>query len=89
MTYRWLILAATAVSAAGMATAQPAQNNPRDTSRPQPQNAQVVLASAQRDADTDTGANAQPTEAQPAAQAPAKPKRAARVTTCRCGDSGQ
>lgn len=84
MTYRWLILAATAVSATGIAAAQPPQSNTRDT-KPQPQNAQVVLASAPREAD----ANPQPAEAQPATPAPAKPKRAGRVTTCRCGDSGQ
>lgn len=85
MSYRWLILAATAVSAAGMATAQPDRDNARDSKQPQAQNAQVVLASAPRETD----AAPPPAEAQPATQAPAKPKRAARVTTCRCGDSGQ
>ncbi|MGN6057589.1 MAG: hypothetical protein ACTHOI_03290 [Sphingomicrobium sp.] len=69
------------IAAAGLALATSAAGQSTKTPAPQPNSAQahpapVVLASA------DHVARAPTSEAAPAA----KPHRAARVTTCRCGD---
>ena len=84
MTARMFMIAATALSAASMATAEPQQPNGRPATQDNDRPMQVVMASAERvpAAENPSG------EAQPAS-APAPRKRAARVTTCRCGDPGQ
>ena len=91
MHVRLLMIGAAAFAAAGAASAQsvPASGNP-GASQPASTPADlVVAASAPADTESDDGeAN---DEAQPQS-APAKPRRAARVTSCRCGDpaaSGQ
>lgn len=87
MSFRRLGFALTAWSvAATVAAAEPDAANGRDA---QPATAKpgLVLASAERSADTDEGAETPPADAQ--AAAPVKRQRAARVTTCRCGDRGQ
>lgn len=90
MTVRLLVIAATAMSAAAMATAQPAQTttgreSDQPTSQPTDLPANVVLASVERPTNPDEAA---PSADAPAPVTPVKRKRAARVTTCRCGDPG-
>jgi len=90
MTVRLLMIAATAMSAATMATAQPAQTttgreSDQPTSQPTDLPANVVLASVEQPPNADEAAPAADAQA-PAT--PAKRKRTARVTTCRCGDPG-
>lgn len=70
-----LMLAAGLVLASGAGAEAPKAAVPRDSARPAP----VVLASA------DQVANTAPTAPQPT-ETRLKPHRAARVTTCRCGD---
>ncbi|MGH6658300.1 MAG: hypothetical protein ACREBK_00725 [Sphingomicrobium sp.] len=90
MTVRLIIFAATAMSAAAIATAQPAQTtagreSDQPTSQPTDLPANVVLASVERPPNPDEAAPV--ADAQPPAT-PVKRPRAARVTTCRCGDPG-
>jgi hypothetical protein len=78
MSARLMTIAVAALTLGTTALAEPARtedhSNP-PTNRP----AAIVLASAE------TAQASAPAADQPAA-APAKPRRAARVTTCRCGD---
>lgn len=83
MNVRWMI-AVTALAAAAMASAEPAPPSAGDSDHQANREAQVVLASA----DQDPNAESPAPDAQPPATPPKK-KRAARVTTCRCGDPGQ
>jgi len=78
------MIAVTALTAAAMVSAEPAPSSARDSDQQETREAQVVLASAERVPDAESSAP----EAQPPAT-PAKKPRAARVTTCRCGDPGQ
>jgi len=78
------MIAVTALTAAAMASAEPAPPSASDSGRQESREAQVVLASAERDPKAESPA---PEAQQPAT--PAKKPRAARVTTCRCGDPGQ
>lgn len=84
MTIRGIMIAATAMSAATMAIAEPTQPNVRQASQQDSRPVEVVMASADRLPNTENPS----AEAQPASAA-APRKRAARVTTCRCGDPGQ
>ena len=86
MSLMKLTMVALAGSMAVAAAAQPTPSVPRDSSRPQATPTQLVLASAERA--TEANATTQSPEAQ-APQAPAKRPRAARVTSCRCGDTSQ
>lgn len=83
MTPRWLIVAI-ALSAATVASAEPTQSTGRDSDQQGNREAPVILASAERVPSADSPA----AETQEPAT-PAKRPRAARVTTCRCGDPGQ
>lgn len=80
-----LTIAALVSTMAAVATAQPAQPNGRDANRPQPQQPQAALVLASVPQPSEAGTPA------PDAQNPQAPpkRRAARVTSCRCGDSGQ
>ena len=82
MTVRWMI-ACDASAAAAMAAAEPATRNPAsDSDQRAIARRQVVLASAERV--PECRSRRPPRLQQPAT--PAKKPRAARVTTCRCGD---
>jgi len=82
LTVRWMI-AVTALAAAAMASAEPAPPSASDSDHQPNREARVVLASAEQDPNAESPVP----EAQPPAT-PAKKPRAARVTTCRCGDPG-
>lgn len=84
MTVRWMMIGAIAWSAAAMAVAEPAQPTGRTSDQQSNRGAPVVLASAERIPEAD----ARGEEAQEPAT-PAKRPRAARVTTCRCGDPSE
>jgi hypothetical protein len=75
MHARFTIIIAAALAVTGSAAAEPAKA-PVQTAKPVGQAAPVVLASADR----------VPGSSGPAAAAPVKRPRAARVTSCRCGD---
>jgi hypothetical protein len=88
MSFRRLGFALTAWSvAATVAAAEPEAANGRNAP-PAAAKPGLVLASAERSAGSEEGAEAPQNEAQEGA-APVKRQRAARVTTCRCGDRGQ
>ena len=74
------VFAAIALTIGNSAVADPPTNQPREATRPADRSAQVVLASAE-----DVRTPAPDTEQQ--SPNPPKRPRAARVTTCRCGDS--
>ncbi len=80
MHIRYLLIAATGFAiATAAAAADPAKPDARETPQPVNRPAEVVLASA------DKVQAPVPAGEQPAAT-PVKRPRAARVTTCRCGD---
>ena len=79
MMAKGLLTAAMTVLMAGSAAAEPAKA-PTETIG---QKAEVVLASA----DIPAQVQASPGSSESSAPTPAKRPRAARVTTCRCGDS--
>lgn len=79
-----IMIAATAMSAAAMAVAEPAQPNGQKASSPSNRPAEVILASAERLPGAES-----PTADVQTPSAPVKRPRAARVTTCRCGDPQQ
>ena len=80
MNIRYLLIAATGFAiATAAAAADPAKPDVRETAQPVNRPAGVVLASAgQVEAPAPAG--------QQQAATPVKRPRAARVTTCRCGD---
>lgn len=85
MNVRLLLIGAAALAVAGAASAQSAPASGGQAPQGATPADMVVAASAASDIESDDDtANA---EAQPAAVTPAKPRRAARVTTCRCGDA--
>lgn len=87
MNVRPLMIGVAAFAVAGVASAQSAPaNDPQDQGPGGAPADLVVAASASTDAESDQPAPS--IDAQPASSA-AKPRRAARVTTCRCGDTGQ
>jgi hypothetical protein len=75
MNLRFLVIA-TALLAAGAAAAEPPKTPAKDAAQPARRPAPVILASADQLPTPAPGQTAQP---------PVK-HRAARVTTCRCGD---
>jgi len=81
MNARLSIIAAAAVALATAATAQSAKTPPAQANSAPKHPAPVVLASADH--------LAGPAPVSEATTAPAKPHRAARVTTCRCGGDPQ
>lgn len=82
MHARWMVIAATALTMAVTATAEPAQTPAREAAQPTSQPKPVVLASVEQiRGPIATGDQATP--------APVKRPRVARVTTCRCGDPEQ
>jgi len=84
MLVRKLLIAAAAMSFTAMAAAEPPKTVAPGAAQPVNRPAEVVLASAEQVSVPSPAAQDQNTEAQTPA-APVK-KRAARVTTCRCGD---
>jgi predicted component of type VI protein secretion system len=73
-----LVIIAVAFFGAGSAfSAEPARPPAHESVQPEPQRAQIVLASAEQ-------VNPGPTQQQ--AQPTVRRARVARVTTCRCGD---
>lgn len=79
MYLRFTMIAAAALSISANAIADPASPTVRDPNPSANRPASVVLASAEQ-------AQAQAPTPDQTNAAPAKPKRVARVTTCRCGD---
>ena len=83
MHIRYLLIAATGLAIANAAAAAdpaaPAKPDARETAQPVNRPAAVVLASADQ-------VQAPAPDGQQQAATPAKRPRAARVTTCRCGD---
>lgn len=94
MLIRWLMFGAIPASLAVVANAQPGSPNgdPRPQGAP-PAAALIVSAGAETVAEDEVLIEEEPAEAEASTEAPAqanpKPRRAARVTSCRCGDSGQ
>jgi hypothetical protein len=82
MYVRFLALAATALSIGAPVVADPAQPTSHETSPPSGNSKQVVLASAEQ-------AQAPTSSPDQATATPPVKHRAARVTTCRCGDQIQ
>ena len=82
MNARFVMIAAAALTIAANAAAEPPKVEAREASQPANRPAEVLLASAEQ-IRTPT-----PTADQPSAT-PVKRPRAARVTTCRCGDPQQ
>lgn len=78
MHVRFSLIASTALGIATAAAAEPPKAA-RETAQPQSRPAEVVLASADQ-------VQAPQVNPQDQAPAPVKRPRAARVTTCRCGD---
>jgi hypothetical protein len=78
MHARLMVIAAAALVVGTSAFAEPPKTRGAQPAQPAPQPAAVVLASAESVRDTAPDAD------QPAA--PVKRPRAARVTSCRCGD---
>ena len=78
MHTRCLLIASAALAIASAAGAEPPKAEVRETVKAADRSAEVVLASAEQVPPVPAG------EAQ--AATPAKRKRAARVTTCRCAD---
>lgn len=95
MRVRWLMIgsafASACVAASGVALAQ--QPQPAGRERPQaspPAAGLIVAAAAESNGDSDSNSEAaRPANEGDQAAVPAKPRRAARVTSCRCGESGQ
>ena len=87
MTVRLLLIGAAAFAVAGAASAQSAPAPGNSGNGPQGTPADLVVA-ASASTDLEPGDVEAVAEAQPAAT-PAKPRRAARVTSCRCGDTAQ
>lgn len=82
MSARFLVIAATALAMTGAAVAEPPKPQAPETNQPADRPAEVVLASADQ-------ANVPAPADQQSSPAPAKRPRAARVTTCRCGEPDQ
>ena len=77
MLSRYSLIAAAALAIAGAASAEPAKPEVREAAKPTERPAAVILASAEQ-----VPASAPIAEGE--APAPVKPRRAARVTSCRC-----
>lgn len=88
MYVRLLMIGAAALAASGVATAQSAPANAQGNAQQGGTTTAdlVVAASAATDVDMDEEAEAKETAS---TSAPSRPRRAARVTTCRCGDPNQ
>src|SRR4051812_48695099 len=82
MYARSMVIAATALTMAASAVAEPVQPVAREAAQPASQSKPVLLASAEQ-------IRAPGAAADQAAPAPVKRPRVARVTTCRCGDPEQ
>jgi hypothetical protein len=82
MSARFMVIAAAALTIAGAAVAESAKPEVRPASQPASRPVQVLMASADQ-------VQARVGSADQAAPAPVKRPRAARVTTCRCGDPQQ
>lgn len=78
MHARWMVIAATALTMAATAVAEPVQPVARDAAQPASQPRPVLLASAEQ--------IRAPAAGEQAAPSPVKRPRVARVTSCRCGD---
>ena len=77
MLSRYSLIAAAVLAIAGAASAEPAKPDVREAAKPADRPAAVILASAEQ-----VPASAPIAESDTAT--PIKPKRAARVTSCRC-----
>ena len=88
MTVRLLLIGAAAFAAAGAASAQSAPTPGNSGNGQQAGSPADMVVAASASTDTDSVDDETVAEAQPAAT-PAKPRRAARVTSCRCGDTAK
>ena len=84
MHTRYLLIASAALAIAGGATAEPAkpQAQAHPAVQPAERPAEVMFASAEQ-------VQTMPASAQGEAATPVKHPRAARVTTCRCGNQAE
>ena len=78
MQARFVLIAAFALTSAGIAGAEPQKSPPKPAAQLQPAASRVMLASADE--------LRSPAASEPQVQLQAKRPRVARVTTCRCGD---
>lgn len=83
MSVRLIMVAAAMMSAAAVASAEPTQPDERETSQPRDRSAELIMASADQPPSAEG-----PSADTPAPSTAPKRVRAARVTTCRCGDPG-
>ena len=88
MHARLVMIAAAALTIGATAAAEPPKSEPRDTAQPANRSAEVILASADQVRAVPVADEAVPAADQPVAT-PAKRPRAARVTSCRCGEKPQ
>jgi adenosine/AMP kinase len=79
MSARFILIAAATLTIAGVAVAEPSKPEVQSASQPASRPVQVLMASADQ-------VQARVGSVDQAAPAPVKRPRAARVTTCRCGD---
>ena len=82
MHTRYLLIASAALAIAGGATAEPAKPQAHPAVQPTERPAEVMFASAEQ-------VQTMPASAQGQAATPVKRPRAARVTTCRCGNQAE